>query len=256
MEHSISQVARMAGVSARTLRHYDEIGLLAPSRVGPNGYRWYGRLQLLRLQRILLLKELRVPLPRIAEVLDGDTDELAALRRHRHQLATERDRLDRVIDTVDNTIAGLTEERPLSDEEFFAGLVERKADLLEDLVGRYGTAVDEHFAASERTTAGWSREDYERAAADGRRLLTRMSDARARGTAPDEEDALDLVAEHHREVNALWPATAAAYYALGTLLVDNPDQRAMVAAVDPQLPPWLSTAIRAYATHRLGHRPP
>lgn len=245
----------MAGISARTLRHYDEIGLLAPSRVSANGYRWYGRHQLLRLQRILLLKELRVPLPRIAEVLDGDADELAALRQHRHQLATERDRLDRVIDTIDRTIAGLTGERPLEDEEFFAGLVERRAHLREDLIGRYGAAVDEHFTASEEATSGWGREDYERAADDGRRLLIQMSATRARGTAPDDEEALDLVAEHHRGVNALWPADAAAYYALGDLLVDNPDQRAMIAAVDPQLPTWLSAAVKAYAVRRLGHQP-
>lgn len=250
----------MAGISARTLRHYDEIGLLAPSRVSANGYRWYGRHQLLRLQRILLLKELRVPLPRIAEVLDGDADELAALRHHRHQLATERDRLERVIDTVDRTITNLTGEGMIGegmigDEDFFAGLVERRAHLRENLIGRYGDAVEEHFAASEEAIAGWGREDYERAADDGRRLLTRMSAVRTRGTAPDDDEALDLVVEHHRGVNALWPADAAAYYALGDLLVDNPDQRAMIAAVDPQLPTWLSAAVKAYALRRLGHQP-
>lgn len=245
----------MAGISARTLRHYDEIGLLAPARVSANGYRWYGRHQLLRLQRILLLKELRVPLPRIAEVLDGDADELTALRQHRHQLATERDRLDRVIDTVDRTITDLTGEGMIGDEEFFAGLAQRRAHLREDLIRRYGDAVDEHFTASEEAIAGWGREDYERAADDGRRLLTRMSAARARGTAPDDEEALDLVVEHHRGVTALWPADAAAYHALGDLVVDSPEQRAMIAAVDPQLPPWLSAAVKAYALRRLGHQP-
>lgn len=82
-----------------------------------------------------------------------------------------------------------------------------------------------------------------------------LSAARARGTAPDDEEALDLVVEHYRGVNALWPADAAAYYALGDLLVHNPDQRAMIAAVDPQLPTSLSTAVKAYAVRRLGHQP-
>ncbi|MBN1091966.1 MerR family transcriptional regulator [Blastococcus sp. TML/M2B] len=253
MEHSISQVARMAGISARALRHYDEIGLLSPARVSANGYRWYGRRELLRLQRILLLKELRVPLPGIRDIVDGEADELTALRRHREQLVGERDRIDRILDTIDATIAGLSGERTISDEEFFAGFTADKERLREELVGRYGDAVRDHFAAAEQATAGWSREDHERAAADGRRLLTRMSEARAGGVAPDDDRALDLVVEHHRGVTALWPADATAYHALGDLLLDDPQQRAMVEDVDPQLPPWLADAIKAYAVHRLGH---
>lgn len=241
----------MAGVSARTLRHYDEIGLLPPARVAANGYRWYGRRELLRLQRILLLKELALPLPRVAEVLDGDADELAALRRHREQLAAERNRLDRVIATVDCTIAGLAGEGPLSDAEFFRGLADRRQRLRDELVDRYGVAVEGHFAAAEHATADWSRKDYERAATDGRQLLTRMSDARGRGVAPEDDEALDMVREHHQVVTALWPADAAAYRALGDLLATDPMQRAVIAAIDSELPPWLSNAIKAYAAQRL-----
>ena len=255
MEHSISQVARLAGVSARTLRHYDEIGLLRPSRVSANGYRWYERPQLLRLQRILLLRELGVPLVGITDILAGEADEVTALRRHREQLLTERERLARVIDTIDRTLAGLTGARPLTDEEFFAGLTEGRNHLRQDLARRYGDAVEGHFAAAEAALAGWSREDHERAADQGRRLLTHLSQARASGVAPHDQEALDLVLEHHQGITALWPADAAAYHALGDLLLDNPVQRAMVAEIDPDLPPWLSKAIKAYAIHRLGHQP-
>jgi DNA-binding transcriptional MerR regulator len=254
VEHSISAVARMAGISSRTLRHYNEIGLLPPARVSANGYRWYGRHQLLRLQRVLLLRELGVALPRIAEILDGEADELAALRRHREQLAAEHDRLTRVIATVDRTIAGLTGERILSDKEFFTGLAQRRDRLRDDLVGQYGPGVHEHFAAAEAATAGWDRADYGSAAAEGHRLLSRMSGARARGVAPGDDEALVLVEEHHRAVTAIWPADAAAYHALGDLLVDDPTQRAMIAEVDPELPRWLATAVKAYAVDRLGHR--
>lgn len=255
MEHSISKVARLAGVSARTLRHYDDLGLLTPARVSANGYRWYERQQLLRLQRILLLRELRIPLSDVAEILDGETAELAALQRHREQLLNERARLDRIIDTVDRTMADLTGEQPATDEEFFTGLAEGRSRLRRDLIERYGPAVENHFDAAEQVTARWEREDHERAAAEGRELLTRMSYARSRGVAPSDDEALDLVVEHHEGVVALWPADPAAYYALGDLLIDSPDQHAMVAEVDPQLPPWLSAAIKAYSVLRLGHRP-
>jgi MerR family transcriptional regulator, thiopeptide resistance regulator len=254
MEYSISQVARMAGVSSRTLRHYDEIRILSPARVSANGYRWYGRPELLRLQRIMLLRELGMPLSAIAETLDGETDELTALRRHREQLAAERDRLDRVLDTIDRTIADHLGEQSVSDEMFFAGLAEAKDRLREDLRTRYGKSVDGHLASVESATSGWTREDYEHAAEQGRRLLTRMAQARNRGIAPDDEEALDLVVEHYQAIRAMWPADAAAYHALGDLILKNTEQHAIIAAVDPQLPSWLAEAIQAYAVHRLGHK--
>jgi DNA-binding transcriptional MerR regulator len=81
-EIAIGDVARMSGVTARTLRHYESIGLLLPSSVGDNGYRWYGHPELLRLQRILILRALGLPLAEIAELLDEQRDEVEALREH------------------------------------------------------------------------------------------------------------------------------------------------------------------------------
>ncbi|GAB3957748.1 MerR family transcriptional regulator [Actinoallomurus acanthiterrae] len=256
MRYSISRVARMAGISSRTLRHYHDIGILVPADVSDNGYRWYGRGELLRLQRIMLLRELGMPLSDIAAALDGATDELTALRRHREQLAAERDRLTRVLDTVDRTIAGLSGERLMRDEEFFSGLAEAKDRLRQDLRVRYGTAAESHVADAEHVTRHWTRADYEDAAEQGKRLYIRMAEARRRGAPPDAPEALDLVAEHYQGVRALWPADAAAYHALADLITDNPEQRAIVAAVDPDLPPWLAEAVRAYAVQRLGLRRP
>ena len=253
MEHSISDVARMAGVTSRTLRHYDDIGLLNPARAARNGYRWYGRPELLRLQRILLLRELRVPLPQIQQVLDGDTDELASLRRHREDLAAERDRLEQIITTVDRTIADLCGTETLTDDEFFTGLATRREALRNDLKSRYGDSVDDHFASAVQATAGWTRQDHEHAAEQGRQLLRQLSHARAGGVAPDSEQALDLMVEHYQGVRAMWPADAAAYHALADLVLDNPDQRTMIEGLDPSLPAWLANAIRAYATRRLGY---
>jgi len=254
VEQSISQVARMAGVSSRTLRHDQDIGLLTPSRVSTNGYRWYERPQLLRLQRILLIKQMDVPLPRVAEILDGEADELAALRLHRHQLIDERDRVQQIIDTVDRTIEAVSGQRTVPDTEFFTGLALGRSRLRDDLTNRFGVGVESHFDAAAEATGQWTRQDYERAAEEGRQLLHLMSGARIRGVAPDDDQALALVAEHHRDVTAIWPADAAAYHALGEMLLDNAEQRAMIAQVDPDLPPWLSTAIKTYAIRQLGHQ--
>lgn len=94
MDWPISEVARMSGVTARTLRHYDEIGLLPPARIGSNGRRHYEEHQLLLLQQILVLRALDVGLPEIGRVLADQVDTVEALRGHHLRLLAERDRLD------------------------------------------------------------------------------------------------------------------------------------------------------------------
>ena len=89
MDWSIQAIAKLAGTTSRTLRHYGDIGLLEPSRVGVNGYRYYDELALRRLQRILLLRELGLGLPAIAEVLAGQQDDVLALHRHLEWLQQE-----------------------------------------------------------------------------------------------------------------------------------------------------------------------
>ncbi|MER7247813.1 MerR family transcriptional regulator [Kribbella sp. NPDC000426] len=255
MERTVSEVARLAGVSVRTLRHYDSIGLLPPGRVAQNGYRYYGRPELLRLQRILLLRELGVPLPTISRILDEQDDEVHALREHREQLLQERRRLDAVLGAVDRTIAGLSGDETVTDEEFFTGLSQARSRLREDLAERFGEAAAEGFEKAVRETDGWTRKDYDRMGDEGRRLLLRMGAARDRGVRPDSDEAFELIEQHYQGVLQLWPATPTTYYALGDLLVENADQRAIIEMVDRDLPEWLATGVRAYAVRRLGYVP-
>ena len=88
--YTVKQVAELSGVSIRALHHYDEIGLLKSAYVGTNGYRYYGRDELLRLQQILFHRELGFPLEEIRRVLSAvDFDRVAALRAHRARLMEE-----------------------------------------------------------------------------------------------------------------------------------------------------------------------
>ena len=102
---SIQHIAALAGTTSRTLRHYDTIGLLAPSRIAGNGYRHYDRTALVRLQRILLLRDLGLGLPAIAAVLAQEEPAAAALRTHVAWLRGEQARLSRLIASVEKTIA-------------------------------------------------------------------------------------------------------------------------------------------------------
>lgn len=94
-EYSISYVSRVAGISSRTLRHYDHIGLLVPDHVALNGYRFYTQNQLIRLQRILLLRDMGLKLEHIAEILEEQRDEREALANHIQQLQVQRRTIDR-----------------------------------------------------------------------------------------------------------------------------------------------------------------
>jgi DNA-binding transcriptional MerR regulator len=109
MSWSINEVARMSKVTSRTLRHYDAIGLLEPEHVAGNGRRYYGQEQLLRLQQILLLRDLGLGLGDIADVLERQsrTSTVEVLRRHRGWLLHERNRLARLVRTVEATIDNL-----------------------------------------------------------------------------------------------------------------------------------------------------
>lgn len=121
MDWSIQDIARLAGTTSRTLRHYDDVGLLPPSRIGHNGYRYYDADALARLQRILLLRELGLGLPAIAEVLDGQRDHVTALRIHLDWLRQEQQRLDRQIESVEITIRKTEGGEQLMAEEMFDG---------------------------------------------------------------------------------------------------------------------------------------
>jgi DNA-binding transcriptional MerR regulator len=121
VEWSIADIARLAGTTSRTLRHYGDVGLLMPARTGGNGYRYYDEGALVRLQRILLLRELGLGLPAIGEVLAGQSDSSEALASHLRWLEQEKERLDRQIASVENTIRNVKGGKPLMAEEMFDG---------------------------------------------------------------------------------------------------------------------------------------
>jgi DNA-binding transcriptional MerR regulator len=121
MERSIVDIARIAGTTSRTLRHYGDVGILEPSRIGPNGYRFYDDDALVRLQRILLLRQLGLGIPAISEVLAGTQDDSQALNTHLALLEEERGRLARQIASVESTLRHLKGGEALMAEEMFDG---------------------------------------------------------------------------------------------------------------------------------------
>ncbi|MBH0053075.1 MerR family transcriptional regulator [Salinibacterium sp. SWN139] len=194
-ERSINDVARLTGTTSRTLRHYDDIGLLTPSRVGTNGYRYYGADALARLQRILLLRELGLGLPAIAEVLAGQLDDTAALRDHVRLLEGEKQRIDRLIASVSTTIHKLTEGEPLMAEEMFDGF--DHAAHKDEVEQRWGA---DSYAASNTWWKAMSAADQTAFVAAQKQLAADWATAAERGDDP-ESDAAQVLAQ--RQFDAL-----------------------------------------------------
>src|SRR5690606_15484613 len=131
--YTVKHLARLSGVSVRTLHHYDEIGLLRPAFVGENRYRYYGREELLRLQDILFHRELGVPLQAIGKLLERDgRDRVAILREHRTMLAERIEISRQLLTTIDRTIAELNGEGAMEDKDLYHGFAPAKQAEYED----------------------------------------------------------------------------------------------------------------------------
>ena len=252
MAWSIAEVARMSGLTSRALRHYHELGLLEPAYVGSNGYRWYEQEQLLRLQRLLLLRELGLGLGAVAEVLDGSRDQVEALRGHAQWLREERDRLSRLLDTVSRTVHQLQGGEQMSAQELFEGFADRSAALEEDLVAEHGDGVREHFRAARERTRDWSQQDYLDAQRQAEQLDARVLAVMRTGASPDSPAALEVMAAHHAQVARFWTPDRESYAGLGRLYVDDPAFKARYDALSPGLAEYLRDATAAYADRHLG----
>lgn len=191
MDLSIQQLAQLSGTTSRTLRHYDEIGLLPPSRMAGNGYRHYDHGALVRLQRILLLRELGLGLPAIAAVLAHETSPTAALKTHVTMLRAEQARLVRLIASVEKTIAAQEKGEEIMAENMFDGF--DHTHYKEEVEQRWGKAA---YAGSD---AWWRGMDATGQQAWKAQLAAMNGDwmaAASSGLAADSQAASELARRH------------------------------------------------------------
>ncbi|MEV6974519.1 MerR family transcriptional regulator [Kitasatospora sp. NPDC093806] len=244
----IAEVARMSGVTARTLRHYDEIELLPPARIGSNGHRYYEERELLRLQQILVLRALGLGLSEIGRVLATQVDELEALRGHHRRLLAERDRLDELAGTVARTITDLERSRkdgtPMTEinrpENLFEGV--RAADYEQEL-----REFPELAEAAEQATAALSPEQVEAGQRERTALMIRLAELMVAGLPADAEPVRAEIEAQYRALTAIQPVPLAEFRAMGRACVANAPWRAAYESIAPGLAAYQRDAIEAYA---------
>ena len=164
MEYTISKLAKLAGVSTRTLRYYDGYGLITPARMSSNGYRIYCQEEIDRLQQILFYRELGMPLEEISKIMSSkDFDGTAALQEHHAALLQKREQLNLLIANVEKTIRAAEGETIMSDQEKFSGFVQK---LVNDNERHYGGEIramygDEAINQSNAKVNGMTKEQYD-----------------------------------------------------------------------------------------------
>ncbi len=245
-EWSIQDLARAAGTTSRTLRYYGQLGLLAPSRIGSNGYRYYDQESLVRLQRILLLRELGLGLPAIADVLHGQRDTAAALRAHLELLEQERQRIARQIASVRTTLHKTEGGEQLMAEEAFDGFDHRQYE--GEVVQRWGRDAWDH---GNRWWAALGPDGQAAHQAEHEAIAAGLGQAATAGADPASDDVQALVARHHRWVSASWTPDAEAYVNLGQMYVDDPRFAANYDKHGAGASTFVVDAMKVYAERNL-----
>ncbi|USK68367.1 MerR family transcriptional regulator [Peribacillus asahii] len=207
MEYTVNKLAQLSGVSSRTLRYYDQIGLLKPARINSSGYRIYGQKEVDLLQQILFYRELEVRLEEIIEIIHQPTfNQTTALKNHYNNLKKKRARLDKIIATVEMTIASKEGGISMQDKQKFEGFKEK---MIEDNEQKYGKEIrekygDETVDASNAKLRGMSQEDYRAMAVLGEEILSLLEKAYETGD-PASDVAQKLAAKHKEWLMYSWP---------------------------------------------------
>ncbi len=225
MEYTIQALARLAHVSTRTLRYYDQIGLLRPARMNSSGYRIYGRDQVDRLQQILLYRELDLELDAIKALLDKPGfDARRALTQHLRDLTARRARLDLLIDSVKQSITSIEEGTAMSDAMKFEGF---KKQLIDDNEKQYGEEVrgkygDDVVNESNRKMMNMTKEQYDQMMKTSADLQQMIEDAVRNGERPEGETGAKIARLHKDWLGYTWPHySAEAHRGLTQMYIDD-----------------------------------
>jgi len=244
---TVKQLSKLAGVTPRTLHHYDAIGLLKPSRVGDNGYRYYGEESLLRLQQILFYRELDLPLEDIKKIVGRrDFDVLDALESHKEALKRRMERLNVLLSTVDNTINHLKGRTTMSQKGLFEGFSGEEQVKLADEAAQNWDA--ETVRASNRKWNSYSDTEKKKILAEGRALYTDLASVMSKGATSKEVQA--IVSRWHKHMQYFWSPNDEQLLGLADLYNDDPRFKTNYENVHPGLAEFMREAVKVYVKNR------
>lgn len=195
--YTIKELADLAGVTTRTLRYYDQLGILIPAEYGSNGYRYYDHQNLLRLQQILFYRELDLPLQEIITILNHpDYQLLSALETHQEALGAKVKRYQELLVTIQKTIRSLQGEGNMAEKEYFKGFDESQYE--QESKERWGHTPQ--YKESQRKWSSYSKEQQEEIKQEGGRITVRMVSENPQAK-PDDPDVQEAVGDYYAYLN-------------------------------------------------------
>jgi len=246
MAYTVGEVARLAGITNRTLHHYDEIGLLTPSGRSPAGYRLYDGEDLQRLQEILYFRQLGFGLEEIRTVVtDPGYDRGEALRRQRTLLGGHIERLESLISSLDAAIDAHEKGLTMNKEDMFEVFGDFDPAEYEEEVDRRwsGPAVDE----SRRRTADYSKAQWIEVRDESEAIARRFAELEKAGIAPTTEDAMAVAEAHRLHIERFYPCSYEMHVGLGEMYVHDPRFTAYWDKYSEGLATFVNAAIAANA---------
>ncbi|ETA79562.1 MerR family transcriptional regulator [Youngiibacter fragilis] len=249
MEYTIQKLAGLAGISTRTLRYYDEIGLLKPLRTSSSGYRIYGEKEIVRLQQILFYRELGLSLDKIGEIVtSGSFDEGKALQEHKRSLEERKKQIEELLVNVERSIEDYQGRIKMKDKQRFEGF---KKDLVEENDRKYGAEArqkygDDAYEKSNAKVMGMTEADYERAQKLASGIITALHEAMEGGD-PASETAQKAADLHKEWLTMYWDKySPEAHAGLAQMYVDDERFKAYYDREKPGTAEFLRDAVQIF----------
>ncbi len=248
MRYTVKQLASLAAISVRTLHYYDEIGLLTPSFVAKNGYRYYEQKELLRLQQILFFRELEFPLEDIKRMLDRPGFSMVeALSDQKKLLQLKRKRIDGLIKSIDKTIVSMNNNHPLNGEELYDPFKDEDVkQYQEEVRQRWGNT--DAYKQSMARVGKMTKKEMEKLKEDGKKHTQALADSMDKGASHPDVQA--LIAKSHAGVNFFYDCSLETFRNLGQMYVDDPRFTAYYEKFRPGLAAFMRDAIAYYCDHQ------
>jgi DNA-binding transcriptional MerR regulator len=240
---TIKQISQLAHVTPRTLRYYDQIGLLTPEEIGNNGYRYYSDASLLKLQQILFYRELEIPLEQIKEILGRQNFNLrAALEDHKLQLGKKIDRLNKLITTVDQTLKYIKGEEEMNKNVLFDAFNDEVQEKMEkEAMQMYDPAT---VKASNIKWKNYSVAEKQKIGEEGNAVYQGFVDVISKG--PDSPEAQACVQRWRDHMNYFWVPNNEQLLGLADLYNDDPRFKKNFEKVHPDLAQFVREAVQIY----------
>ncbi len=251
MSYTVKKLAQLSGVTVRTLHHYDKIGLLKPAHVGENNYRYYGEQQALLLQQILFYRELGFSLTDIQRIVaDKDFDNVEALLSHRKALVGDLDRIHDLVKTIDKTIAHIKGIQTMKLEEIFEGFTDEKQRMYEDFLIDNG--VDQKEIENVRhKVKHWGEDKWLDNKQQADQMYKDLAQALDQGLEPSDAAVQTLIQKHYDLTKEFWTPNHDTYIGLSQFYGSHPDFVTYYEAIHPKLLPFLTQAMKVYASNHL-----